>query len=252
MKKWKCNVCGYVHTGETPPEKCPVCGAPGTAFIEIADTPSEQNAEIEWQCSVCQYIHKGPEPPDNCPVCGANQSKFVRLGTEDSNEPESKSPSNASYEEGEKSPITQLYDIICDHIISHHLHPISVHIPNGVIPVAVAFVLMAAFLGSGSVGVAAFYNTVFVTLSMPVVLFTGYVEWKKRYGGTYTNFFITKMACGGVVFAMSFILSLWGIFDQSISQGNADISWLYIIFYMIMLAAAGVAGHLGGKLVFKE
>ena len=25
MKKWVCPVCGYVHEGDTPPEKCPVC-----------------------------------------------------------------------------------------------------------------------------------------------------------------------------------------------------------------------------------
>ena len=26
MKKWICPVCGYVHEGDTPPEKCPQCG----------------------------------------------------------------------------------------------------------------------------------------------------------------------------------------------------------------------------------
>ena len=30
--KWICGVCGYVHTGETPPEKCPVCSEPSSAF----------------------------------------------------------------------------------------------------------------------------------------------------------------------------------------------------------------------------
>ena len=35
MKKWKCSVCGYVHTGEEPPEKCPVCGAPKEMFVLI-------------------------------------------------------------------------------------------------------------------------------------------------------------------------------------------------------------------------
>ena len=27
MKKFVCPVCGYVHVGEFPPEKCPQCGA---------------------------------------------------------------------------------------------------------------------------------------------------------------------------------------------------------------------------------
>ncbi|MGL5479414.1 MAG: rubredoxin-like domain-containing protein, partial [Clostridium sp.] len=26
MKKFVCTVCGYIHEGETAPEKCPVCG----------------------------------------------------------------------------------------------------------------------------------------------------------------------------------------------------------------------------------
>ena len=36
MKKWRCRVCGYVHEGPTPPDKCPVCGAPASEFEEVA------------------------------------------------------------------------------------------------------------------------------------------------------------------------------------------------------------------------
>ena len=32
--KWICPVCGYVHYGENPPEKCPLCGVPGSMFIK--------------------------------------------------------------------------------------------------------------------------------------------------------------------------------------------------------------------------
>ena len=41
MKKWVCSVCGYVHEGDTPPEKCPVCKQPAEKFIE-------QKGEMEW------------------------------------------------------------------------------------------------------------------------------------------------------------------------------------------------------------
>ena len=34
MKKWICPVCGYVHEGDTPPEKCPPGGVPGSKFTE--------------------------------------------------------------------------------------------------------------------------------------------------------------------------------------------------------------------------
>jgi rubrerythrin len=39
MKKWVCPICGYVSEGAQPPEKCPLCGAPGSSFKEqTADT----------------------------------------------------------------------------------------------------------------------------------------------------------------------------------------------------------------------
>ena len=30
--KWICTVCGYIHTGDAPPEKCPLCGVPSDRF----------------------------------------------------------------------------------------------------------------------------------------------------------------------------------------------------------------------------
>ena len=35
MKKFVCPVCGYVHEGDTPPEKCPLCKVPGEKFKEM-------------------------------------------------------------------------------------------------------------------------------------------------------------------------------------------------------------------------
>ncbi len=32
MAKYVCPVCGYVHEGDQPPEKCPQCGVPGEKF----------------------------------------------------------------------------------------------------------------------------------------------------------------------------------------------------------------------------
>ena len=41
MKKWVCQVCGYVWEGENPPEKCPQCGVPASKF-------TEQKGEMSW------------------------------------------------------------------------------------------------------------------------------------------------------------------------------------------------------------
>ena len=34
MKKFVCSVCGYVHEGDSAPERCPQCGAPASKFTE--------------------------------------------------------------------------------------------------------------------------------------------------------------------------------------------------------------------------
>ncbi len=36
-KKFKCNVCGYIHEGDAAPDKCPVCGAPASEFTELTE-----------------------------------------------------------------------------------------------------------------------------------------------------------------------------------------------------------------------
>ena len=46
MKRWVCPVCGYVHTGDTAPEKCPQCGVPGAKFKEEA----AETGKKTWAC----------------------------------------------------------------------------------------------------------------------------------------------------------------------------------------------------------
>lgn len=42
MKKFVCSVCGYVHTGNEPPESCPQCKAPKEKFYE------KQDGAMQW------------------------------------------------------------------------------------------------------------------------------------------------------------------------------------------------------------
>ena len=35
MKKFVCSVCGYIHEGESAPERCPVCKVPAEKFNEV-------------------------------------------------------------------------------------------------------------------------------------------------------------------------------------------------------------------------
>lgn len=207
----------------------------------------------KWECSVCGYVHEGEEPPDECPVCGADKSAFVLLEEEGANEEiEDSSPGTdeAKKEEAATSPqgdqFKSIKNKIDQAIIDHHLHPITVHIPNGVIPIAVFFLLVGSLFKNDSLITAAYYNITMVFLFMPVVLYTGYIEWINRYKKAKTTVFKTKIIAAIVVGVLSALLTMWKSFSPD--AGGA----VFIIFHIIMLAGAGVAGHIGGKFVFKN
>ena len=42
MKKFVCSICGYVHEGNEPPEKCPQCKAPKEKFSE------KKEGSLQW------------------------------------------------------------------------------------------------------------------------------------------------------------------------------------------------------------
>ena len=52
MKKFVCPVCGYVHEGESAPEKCPLCKVPGEKF-------NEMSGERTWAAEHVLGVAKG-------------------------------------------------------------------------------------------------------------------------------------------------------------------------------------------------
>ena len=52
MAKWVCSVCGYVHEGDTPPEKCPQCGVPAEKF-------KKQEGDLSWAAEHVVGVAKG-------------------------------------------------------------------------------------------------------------------------------------------------------------------------------------------------
>ena len=45
MAKFVCSVCGYVHEGDSAPEKCPVCGVPAEKFTKVEEGEKTWAAE---------------------------------------------------------------------------------------------------------------------------------------------------------------------------------------------------------------
>ena len=188
---------------------------------------------------------------DKCPVCGADKSKFEEVREAAPHQPE---PPKATAEPLKpKSEYERIYKIVTDMVSKNHAHPISVHIPNGVAPLSVIFIFLAFMTGNENFETAARLNMIFVLLSMPMVLFSGYADWKNKYGGNMTNTFMIKMICGAVVTLCSLILTIWWMADPYVlEESTSSYGGLFVAISLLMIAGAGLAGFMGGKLVFKD
>lgn len=278
MKKWKCTVCGYVHEGDEPPEVCPVCGADRSLFELVEETPpSGEHAQAEkvekevtaWKCGVCGYVHEGSTPPETCPVCGAEGALFEPVGETSENaapatlaageKPEEETEGAGGEappggKEGEAAdpaagPGTP-YERLAVLMHRYHAHPIAVHIPNGVLPVSMLFVVLSMLFGSEGLATAAICNLVVVALAMPLVLFTGYTDWQRAYGGHLTRVFQIKIVCGGTVALIAPVLCVWwAAAGNPLAAGSAGRGF-FLFLCLALLAAAVTAGYQGGKLVF--
>lgn len=208
----------------------------------------------KWECTVCGYIHEGEEPPEECPVCLADKSMFVELveetaGVEEATPVEAAAVTTVS-EPSTSQPQSRLYNFASEQILKHHLHPIMSHTPNGVLPMALIFLLIAALFGFSLFETAAFYSYLFVLLAMPLVLFTGYETWKKRYRGALTSVFKIKIGASVVAVLLLLLLTIWRAVDPDIATTPSTGRWVFLGLSLILVGAVGGAGHLGGKLVF--
>jgi len=198
----------------------------------------------KWKCSVCNYIHEGEEPPEKCPICGADRDKFVEV-TENS----STSEDNTEIRPVEVAPST-ISEKTTAFIIANHIHPITIHGPNGIIPMAVLFLVLAAVLQLPGFGNAAYLSLIFVLLSMPPVLLSGYLTWQKKYKGAKTSVFKIKIASSCVATIILFGLIAWKTARPDILGAASLDRFIFLFWSLVMLAAVGIAGHLGGQLVF--
>lgn len=223
MKKWQCTICGYVHTGEEPPEICPVCGADKSAFVELVEETKAPSSEKPAQ-----------------ETAGKASEKPVEAKPAASAKPAIPAPPAFSKEWARHL------------MVKHHLHPITVHFPNGVIPVAVAFIFLAVIFQWAGMARASFYNMLFVVLTLPVVLYTGYNEWQRKYKGAMTSVFKIKIFSALTVTATALVIVAWHLVAPNTTQTPSAARTAYLLLHLILLAATGIAGHFGGKLVFKD
>jgi uncharacterized membrane protein len=132
-----------------------------------------------------------------------------------------------------------------------HLHPIFIHFPQGLFPVAFAALCIYLLTGVREFETGAFVAALFGALAAPVTTATGFFDWWNRYQAYMTSVFKIKITGAFVLMALAGPAVLLRAFNPDLAVlPLAGLGWAYFGLLAACTATCAVLGHYGGKLVF--
>ena len=140
---------------------------------------------------------------------------------------------------------------MAERVNAPHLHPILVHFPQGLFPVAFASFCLYVVTGVREFESGAFVMALFGLLAAPVTTATGFFDWWNRYQAYMTSVFRIKIAGAFALMALAGPAVLLRAFQPDLAAlPLAGPGWAYFGLLAACTATCVVLGHYGGKLVF--
>ena len=132
-----------------------------------------------------------------------------------------------------------------------YFHPIFVHFPQALFPVAFGSLLLYLATGETAFETGAYLMSAFGLAFSPVTMITGYIDWKVRYKGYMTSVFKIKIVTGFVLIGLSLAaVLLRALVPETAMLPLSGLGWLRAGLLACCVASCVVEGHYGGKLVF--
>ena len=132
-----------------------------------------------------------------------------------------------------------------------YFHPIFVHFPQALFPVALASFVLYLATGAEPFEGGAYVAASFGAIAAPITTVTGFLDWKFRYKAYMTSVFRIKITGAFVLIG----LSVPAVVLRSLVPGVADLplsgaGYAYGGLLAACAATCVVLGHYGGRLVF--
>ncbi len=132
-----------------------------------------------------------------------------------------------------------------------YFHPIFVHFPQALFPVAFGSFLLYAWTGAREIETGTFLIAAFGTVLSPLTAATGFADWKVRYQGYMTSVFKIKITGSFVLMGLAASAVLLRFFVPAIAKlPLSGPGWVYAGLLAACTGTCVVLGHYGGKLVF--
>jgi len=128
------------------------------------------------------------------------------------------------------------------------LHAVVAHFPNGLIPAAFFFMLLAV------VTIDPFYeHTVLHLIAVslcfiPVSFVSGIRDWRNKFKGVRAPIFIKKITLSLFLFVFCCLIVVLRISHPDILYSQGLLRWIYILLVCMTIPLVVLLGHYGGKL----
>lgn len=126
---------------------------------------------------------------------------------------------------------------------THPLHPALTHVPMGMVIGAVTFRFAALLPRMTMLSRTGYHCVILGLLGVPPTVFTGYLDWQHRYGGTWEFLIILKMVLAVV---LTVLLAVIALTDDPEHPRLDNKTGMYIL---LVICAVGL-GFSGGELQF--
>ena len=128
------------------------------------------------------------------------------------------------------------------------LHPIAAHFSNGLIPVAVLYLMLTLPEGDQFFEHTVEHLIIIVLFAIPVSFFSGIHDWKINYKQAKTPIFINKIRLSVLLFVLVAMTVAIRLSVPEVMYQNDWLHWVYIALLFSTLPVVTLLGHYGGKL----
>jgi heme/copper-type cytochrome/quinol oxidase subunit 1 len=127
-------------------------------------------------------------------------------------------------------------------------HAIAAHFSNGLIPIAVLYLLLTLSTGDTYFEHTVEHLILIVILAIPFSFFSGVYDWKTKYRGAKAPIFIKKIRLSVLLFIFCFSAVGIRLTIPDVMNRQGPEHWLYLALLFSMLPVVTLLGHYGGKL----
>jgi len=127
-------------------------------------------------------------------------------------------------------------------------HAIAAHFSNGLIPVAVLYLILTLATANSYFEHTVEHLILIVILAIPVSFFSGIHDWKTKYRGAKAPLFIKKIRLSYLLFALCASAVAIRLTAPDVMNQQGIEHWLYLATLFSMLPVVTLLGYYGGKL----